>query len=227
MITAMKQYPVGTQFIADDAMDALYPRNGNLVVTGFPQEHEAAVELAILEAWSWLEAQGLLVKAGFANGANGWRRLSRLASSMNEGEFDNFVVARLLPRNLLHPSLGARVWSDFVRGHYDSAVLFSAKQVEIAVRKAIEADNGRYGVVLMGDAFNEENGKLTDLNAHIDERRGRRNLFMGFVGAYKNPLSHRDLDISDPAEAVELVLMASHLLRIVDLRSAAVSGGKA
>jgi uncharacterized protein (TIGR02391 family) len=227
IITAMKKSPPNTEFIADDAMDALYPRHGNLVVTGFPEQHESAVEQALLEAWSWLEAQGLLVKAGFANGANGWRRLSRQAVSMGESEFDNFVVARMLPRRLLHSSLEARVWSDFVRGPYDSAVLFAAKQVEIAVRKAVDAGSGRYGVALVSDAFNEEHGKLTELNAHIDERKGRRNMFMGFIGAYKNPLSHRDLDISDPAEAVELVLMASHLLPIVDLRSSALLIGKA
>lgn len=184
----------------------------------FPRNHRAQAEGAIFEAWSWLEAQGLIVWADTGNGPNGWRKLSRRAQRIEAEELVDFVTALQLPRELLHSIIRERVWGDFVRGHYDDAVLFAARQVEIRVREAIGVGDDRYGVTLMTDAFHEENGVLTDLVALVDERRARRNLFIGFVGAYKNPLSHRDLDIDEPHEAIELVLMASHLLRIVDLR---------
>jgi uncharacterized protein (TIGR02391 family) len=197
-----------------DVVDVVYPRSGIDNVAGFPPAHRQDVELAILEAWSWLEAQGFLVWSDFANGSNGWRRLTRRALRTDYEEFADIAAARALPQELLHQSIRNRVWSDFVRGH------FAAKQVEVAVRKAIGAENHRYGVPLMADAFHEENGKLTDREAQVAERAARRNLFMGFIGAYKNPLSHRDVDIDDPKEAIELILMASHLLRIVEFRSA-------
>ena len=67
----------------------------------------------------------------------------------------------------------------------------------------------------MGKAFNEENGTLTDQDQHKDENIARRSLFTGAIGAYKNPSSHREVEFT-PEEAAEIIIFASHLLRIVD-----------
>lgn len=188
----------------------------------YPLEAKAKFILAFTEAWAWLEAQGLLVPAPSVNGQNGYRVLSRRARNFqNQADVARFAVARLLPRESLNPQIAQTVWSAFMRGEYDVAVFQAMKGVEIAVRDAGGYGNSTLGTDLVRKAFHPEDGPLTDRRAEKSEREARMNLFAGAIGSYKNPHSHRDVQVNDPSEALEIVLLANHLLRIVDARKIA------
>jgi uncharacterized protein (TIGR02391 family) len=92
--------------------------------------------------------------------------------------------------------------------------------VEIAVREAGGFTHDDYGDRLMRAAFNANNGPLTDMALPENERKGYEHLFAGAIGAFKNPHSHRKVTIDDMRVALDQVLLASHLLRIVDAANA-------
>lgn len=186
---------------------------------GYPQDLRQEAEFALAEAWNWLKMHGFLIPQPGTNGNNGWMFLSRRAQTLlANNTFKTYTRSIAFPKALLHPSIADDVWLDIVRGDLETAVFKSFRAVEIAVREAGNFAATDIGMPLIRKAFDKVNGPLSDQRQPEAEREALAHLFAGAIGSYKNPHSHRTVTINDATEAHEMVVLASHLLRIIDSR---------
>jgi uncharacterized protein (TIGR02391 family) len=187
----------------------------------YPRKQHEVID-ALVEGWRWLEHEGFLLRRP---DQPPWFYFSRRAKRMTSREdFEAYRRANLLPRAQLHPLIAARVYPAFLRGDYDTAVFQAFREIEIAVRAAGNFGNEDYGPILMRKAFRPVNrpgrdtvapGPLTDTDSPVGEQEGVADLFAGAIALYKNPQSHRNVP-TDAIDAAEVIVFASHLLRMVD-----------
>lgn len=187
-------------------------------VQNYPQEYQSDISKALMEGWVWLEREGLIAPDPAQSGE--WIFVTRRGKKVkNRAGLESYRRSDMLPRRLLHPQIANKVWASFIRGEYDTAVFQSFKEVEVAVREKSDLPNELLGVALMRKAFAVKDGPLTNLETEKGEREAVQHLFAGAIGSYKNTHSHRHVIIEDPTEAVEMIMLASHLLKIVESRT--------
>ena len=187
----------------------------------YPEQYRESVNKALTEAWGWLEREVLI--APRPDQTAEWVFITRRGKALASREqFTSYRHAALLPKDLLHPVIAQKVYSAFLRGEYDTAIFQAYREVEVAVREAGGNSQSEVGISLMRAAFNVPQGPLTDKITVAAEQQSMSDLFAGAIGLFKNPASHRSQSGIEPAAAVERIMLASHLLRIVDERKAAI-----
>jgi uncharacterized protein (TIGR02391 family) len=200
-------------FVMANFIDKLFPIGG----AGYPPGVRGDVEIAIAEAMSWLETQGIIVRN--PGQPADWYLLTRRGRELrSRADLEAFRRGRALPLDLLQKPLADKVYHLFLRGDHDTAVFQAFKEVEVAVRKAAKYPDGLLGRDLMQKAFHPETGPLRDTSVVSSEREAEMFLFSGAIGHAKNPTGHRHVNLSRE-EAARLIVFASHLLSIVEERA--------
>lgn len=173
---------------------------------------------AASEALTWLAAQSLICQA--PGGASAEHCIPTRAGLAAAGQlnFEEWSAERELPATLLHPDIQRECMDSFRLGKFDTAVFEAFKMLEVAVRDLGGFTAKEYGIDLMRKAFQPDTGPLRDQVAMRSEQEALQHLMAGAIGSYKNPHSHRRVEIG-AVEAREMLILASHLLRIAELRS--------
>jgi uncharacterized protein (TIGR02391 family) len=185
----------------------------------YPKTNRDEIELAAAEAFEWLRINALVMPAPSPN--QSYFRLTRKGEEVaqNDKNFLSFTDARELPKSLIHQVIREEVWLQASLGEWATAVFIAFRAVEEAVRTAGSYGPNHVGVSLMREAFHKDSGPLTNLGDPTAEREALSSLFAGAIGSYKNPHSHRKVAGLEATEAREMIMLASHLLRIVEDRA--------
>ena len=135
---------------------------------------------------------------------------------LKEDQFQRLIGKwTLVPSLLLHPLIVKKAYPALQREEFDTAVFRAFKAVEVRVRDLSRLPSDLVGTALMRKAFDVDKGPLTDSAAPKAEREALSHMFSGAIGCYKNPHSHRDVQLTFN-EAFEMLLVASHLLQVLE-----------
>lgn len=175
----------------------------------------------ISEAFDWLYVEGLLAHS-FDNGSRSYVVTAVGRETLDRGDDGaRYLDAQRLLPGELHPSIDARARRQFLLGETECAVMVAMKEVEIRMREAGALANDLVGVNLATAAFKPGVGPLHDGRTEGGEQEAAMALFRGAMGVFRNPVAHRRVDYDDPREAVEVILFADLLLRMIDRAAAA------
>ena len=133
-----------------------------------------------------------------------------------EREFRKVVKKyTLIPETYVHPLIVKKSFSLLNSGQFESAVMQAFKTIETRIRKKINATTEEYGIKLIRKAFHPESGPLTNTKLPKAEREAFCNYIAGAFGFYKNPCSHRDVEL-DFSSAFDRIVVASDLLKAIE-----------
>jgi uncharacterized protein (TIGR02391 family) len=200
--------------------NSLHPNNAGLLVEHLYPDCDGRGQYqaghVAMEALNWLVVHGLICDRP---GGHDWLMITRKGNEIlqQEGHRAAWISEREFPETMVHPTLRPQALRLFRQGQFDTAVFEAFKTLEVAIRDAAGFGPERIGVPLARAAFDVENGPLTDHAVEQGERLALQHLMAGAIGSYKNPHSHRRVAV-DAAEARELLMLASHLLKIVESR---------
>lgn len=187
-----------------------------------PNDHQLKETLVakVEDAWRWLQGSNLIKPEPGMNGQNGFVVLTDLGQNTTRDHRALLEASRVLPENLIHSHILARIRADFRGGYYDKAVQDAFKQVEDETRTAASLEQRVSGE----DVFKRAFAKGSPLYPHCSKPQDDMQFFSVSYRIHRHPPSHENTKI-EPKAAARMVVLASHLLdRLDEIRARATAG---
>ncbi len=141
---------------------------------------------------------------------------TKVGFQFQESEFKKVVSQwTITPTQYVHPDVIDKSYDLLVRRKFESAVIEAYKCVEVLIRTKCGFSKDNYGVKLIRKAFDPQKGKLANMDLPISEREAMSNFVAGAFGVYRNPCSHREVDM-EFLDAFEMIVIASNILKIAE-----------
>lgn len=176
------------------------------------------LQRVIGEAWNWLIVEGLVALDPESSVGHRFFITRRGMQCRTNDGVEEYRKRRLLSAELLHETIRDCSLGDYLAGDFESALLKAFRKVEIEIRSACGYSAGDSGVALARKAFHPNSGPLTETDELAGEQQAMSDLFAGAMGRFRNPAAHGTRSFDDPFEAAQLLLFASQLMAIIDLR---------
>ena len=176
------------------------------------------IDKAGKNAYALLEKWELIEPADDINGRNGYIVLTDKGNATStQTDFEGARVRSLLREEMLHPLLQGKIFQYFNSDDLNTAIFEAFKMVEIEVRSAGNYSAKEIGKTLVFKAFapGAPLSKPTDDKQDCDALSG---LFAGALHRFRNPGAHSNPTYQGVLEAMEELMFASRLLRIIDDR---------
>ncbi|MBI4644731.1 MAG: TIGR02391 family protein [Deltaproteobacteria bacterium] len=133
-----------------------------------------------------------------------------------ESEFKKVVKSwTILPSSYVHPDVIDKSFELLAKRQFESAVLQAFKFLEIRIREKAGLSKDEIGIKLIRKAFYPNKGILSNMALPVAEREAMANYIAGAYGLYKNPCSHRAVEM-EFLEAFERIVIASNILKMIE-----------
>jgi len=187
---------------------------GATVTTANQRLHRNEVEDALEDAYARLESQGL-IRPNPRAGQTFCKLTAEGEAHLREAQQPDAARVAFAHKALggisLHPALEKRqVGSHFRQGKFETALRDGSAFLEDSIRNVSGLDSRLVGVNLTSKAF-APTGPLADPNRQPSEQTGLQQLFMGFFGAIRNLVSHKDFRYAQSKEAFQALMQLDYL----------------
>lgn len=184
----------------------------------YPRTLRSRAERRLTEAWQGLEKDGLIAETRVFGTFESWFVTDKGQNAKQLGKL-TYGNDDFLPDALLVDCIREKAKPLYLAGRYDDACVAALRQLEVTIRELSHLDEGFVGTALMREAFKPNVGPLTDLEATPAEQNAARDLFVGAIGFYRNPFAHRNMGITNPAQAASIILLANELTAVARIHA--------